>query len=134
MDDDNESHYLRWVSSAIFLGGLGAVGYKYAQSNQAHQVITNELEGKLAIVTGANSGIGKESALQLAARGAQVILACRNNEQCELTRQLIEQKTGNRWIRCLHLDLLDANSIRSFARRVKKCNILWETLMEKNLY
>ncbi|KAL2721674.1 retinol dehydrogenase 13-like [Vespula maculifrons] len=41
------------------------------------------LEGKIIIVTGANSGIGKETARAFAARNAKVILACRNKERCE---------------------------------------------------
>lgn len=41
------------------------------------------LEGKVIIVTGANTGIGKETARAFAARKAKVILACRNKERCE---------------------------------------------------
>lgn len=39
---------------------------------------TKKLNGKVAIITGANTGIGKETAIDLASRGARVILACRN--------------------------------------------------------
>jgi retinol dehydrogenase 13 len=42
-----------------------------------------ELYGKTAIVTGANTGIGKECAKELAKRGARVILACKDIEKCK---------------------------------------------------
>lgn len=38
------------------------------------------MEGKIVIITGANSGIGKETAKDLAGRGARIIMACRNLE------------------------------------------------------
>ena len=47
------------------------------------------LSGKTAIVTGSNTGIGYETALDLARRDAKVILACRNMEKCAEARTLV---------------------------------------------
>ncbi|CAF4535931.1 unnamed protein product, partial [Rotaria magnacalcarata] len=46
-----------------------------------------QLFGKTAIVTGANTGIGKEVAHDFARRGARVIMACRDMKKCEETRE-----------------------------------------------
>jgi len=43
-----------------------------------------DLVDKIVIVTGANSGIGKETTLELARRNAKVIMACRDMEKCEM--------------------------------------------------
>lgn len=40
-------------------------------------------DGKVIVVTGANTGIGKETARELAKRGAHVYMACRDMERCE---------------------------------------------------
>lgn len=70
---------------------------------------------KVAIVTGANTGIGKETALGLARHGVQVILACRNMQKAAEARDDIIAATGNPDIRCMQLDLSSFKSIRTFA-------------------
>jgi len=50
------------------------------------------ITGKVIIVTGSNSGIGKAAALQLAKREAKVILACRNLDKAEAAKQHILRK------------------------------------------
>jgi NAD(P)-dependent dehydrogenase (short-subunit alcohol dehydrogenase family) len=76
------------------------------------------LEGKVCIVTGANTGIGKETARGLLARGATVILACRDLGKGELARA--ELATSNKGtVRVLQLDLASFASIRSFASTVR---------------
>lgn len=48
-----------------------------------HGLETSKPEGKVVIVTGANTGIGKETAWELAKRGAKVYMACRDLRRCE---------------------------------------------------
>ena len=75
--------------------------------------------GRTFIVTGANSGLGKATATQLAAHGASVILACRNVAKGE---QAAAQMTGNVEVRSL--DLADRASVRRFADGVDRVDVL----------
>ena len=76
------------------------------------------LTGKTVIVTGANTGIGLETTLDLAGRGARVILACRSEERGERAAVQVRRKTGNQNIHYVHLDLASMQSIRTFAKRI----------------
>ncbi|XP_070776218.1 dehydrogenase/reductase SDR family member 13-like [Enoplosus armatus] len=76
---------------------------------------TAKLHGKTAIVTGANTGIGKTTAMDLARRGARVILACRDRRRAEAAIQEIIQETGNSQVVFMQLDLASLQSVRSFA-------------------
>jgi len=73
------------------------------------------LEGKTAIITGANTGIGKETALDLARRGARVFLACRSEERTNPVVEEIRAATGNEQVFFKKLDLARITSIRAFA-------------------
>ncbi len=79
----------------------------------------HSLEGKVIIVTGASAGIGKESSLDLARHGAQVILACRNEAKTnEAMKSLSDEE--KKLVKFIHCDLCDFNSIIEFANKVRK--------------
>ena len=76
------------------------------------------LEGKVAIVTGANSGMGMATTAALADKGAKVIMLCRNEERGkEALTKLMENK--DRRLELLLCDLGDYDSIRHFAKQVR---------------
>ncbi|XP_007573480.1 PREDICTED: dehydrogenase/reductase SDR family member 13-like isoform X2 [Poecilia mexicana] len=78
------------------------------------------LKGKTVVVTGSNTGIGKSTALELAKRGARVILACRNKEKAEAAVFDIRSESGNPQVVFMQLDLASLKSVRSFAETFLK--------------
>jgi protochlorophyllide reductase len=74
--------------------------------------------GRLALVTGANSGIGYETARALADHGAHVILACRDHEKARQARDKLESELVRSSLEVLHLDLADLVSVRRAADQV----------------
>ncbi|XP_012173779.1 WW domain-containing oxidoreductase isoform X3 [Bombus terrestris] len=87
-----------------------------------------DLRGKIAIVTGANTGIGFETARSLALHGCKVILACRDLEKgAEAVRRIQSEKEG---VMCetLHLDLSSLCSVNKaadeFQQKYRTLNIL----------
>jgi NAD(P)-dependent dehydrogenase (short-subunit alcohol dehydrogenase family) len=76
---------------------------------------SSALSGKLAVVTGASSGLGKEIARGLALQGATLIMACRNLAKAGPVREELAQSTGNPSISLMELDLASLRSVRAFA-------------------
>lgn len=76
------------------------------------------LVGKVVIVTGANTGIGFETAKDFAGRGARVILACRNEGQAIAACNKIIEETENKDVHYRHLDLSSLRSVRDFASNI----------------
>lgn len=77
------------------------------------------LNGKVAIVTGANSGLGFHAALELSRAGAQVILACRSRDKAEVAVRQIRLAVPQAQPEFMALDLSDLDTVASFAERFK---------------
>ena len=73
------------------------------------------LSGRVALVTGANTGIGLVTARELASRGAHVFVACRSLERGQAAVAEIRTATGNAKVEFLALDLGDFASVRACA-------------------
>jgi len=78
------------------------------------------MEGKVVIVTGSNSGIGKATAKALAGMGATVVMAVRNRERGEMAQAEIAEETGNKSVSVMVCDLASRDSIKRFAEEFKK--------------
>ncbi len=70
---------------------------------------------KIIMITGANSGIGKEAALQVAAKGARVVMVCRNRERGEPALAEIKAKSGNDAVELMTADFESQRQIRALA-------------------
>ncbi len=75
------------------------------------------LEGRVVVITGANAGIGKETALELSSRGARVIMLCRSMDKAKAARdEIVAQTHGD--VEVLQMDLSSFKSIRACADKL----------------
>lgn len=80
--------------------------------------MSNQLAGRVCLVTGANTGMGKVTATALAGMGATVILGCRSAERGAVAQQEIIASTKNPSVTVLALDLASLASVRAAAKQV----------------
>jgi len=92
--------YLRW--SGWFSGTLCTSSAK--------------LEGKVVVITGGNTGIGKETVLEVARRGGEVVIGARDMKKGKLVAEEVAREGGE--CQLLSLDLGDTESVRVFASQV----------------
>ncbi len=89
------------------------MGVKWGTSN------IPDLSEKLAIVTGGNRGLGYKTSLELARRGASVIIACRSLEKGRSAAESILKTIPRANLEIIQLDLLDSDSISNFAQNFR---------------
>lgn len=81
---------------------------------------SQNMTGKTSVVTGANSGIGKQTALALACMGSHVVLVCRNKQKGEAARDEIGRESGSSQLDLLVADLSSLTSVRALASEIQQ--------------
>ncbi len=79
-----------------------------------------EMTGKICILTGSNSGIGKETVLALSKMDATIVMVVRDKTRGEKALTEIVSQTGNKNIDLMICDISSMDSIRRFAEEFKK--------------
>ncbi|CAF2865399.1 unnamed protein product [Rotaria sp. Silwood2] len=80
----------------------------------------DRMDDKIVVITGSNTGIGKYTAIELAKRGAHIILACRNRQRAQEAKQEIQTKSNNNQIDIEIIDTSSLQSVRECATRLRK--------------
>jgi NAD(P)-dependent dehydrogenase (short-subunit alcohol dehydrogenase family) len=107
---------LTWIG--LVLAGLLAILKVYAKLTVGRCTSKRNLTGKVAIVTGANVGIGLETVKELLMRNARVIMACRNLDKGQAALETVVRETGCNQVTLKQLDLSSMASVRKFATEI----------------
>lgn len=96
----------------------GAPGYRLRTRRWDPAALEVDLAGKVCAITGGNAGIGRAAARALAARGATVILGCRDERRGARAQGEIIRETGNEAVALEVVDVSSLDSTRRFAARL----------------
>lgn len=83
-------------------------------------ILVMDLSEKICLITGSTSGIGKETALELARMGMHIVMNTRDEKKGKMVQEEIIKLTGNQEIDIYHCDLASFESIRHFAATIGK--------------
>jgi NAD(P)-dependent dehydrogenase (short-subunit alcohol dehydrogenase family) len=106
------------VVDPFIISSFDRTGFRIHSLTFRPEDLDVDLSGRRCVVTGANSGIGYETARALADLGAEVVLLCRSRERGEQAAQQIREQTGNRRVSLEVVDMSDLGSIRAAAARL----------------
>ena len=88
------------------------------------------MPGKTCLITGANSGIGKASAIQIARDGCHVIIGCRNKERGGAALREIREQSGNDAVELLMVDMSLQSSVKKAAEQLGKDHQALDVLIQ----
>uniref|UniRef100_A0A8C5LVE6 Dehydrogenase/reductase SDR family member 12 n=1 Tax=Leptobrachium leishanense TaxID=445787 RepID=A0A8C5LVE6_9ANUR len=114
-------------NSVWFVKGLREytrAGYESAAKRFVEDDLGVDVAGRHYMITGANSGIGKATALAIAKKGGTIHMVCRSRERAEEAKKEIESHTGNQNILVHLLDMSNPKEIWEFAEKFKSENKL----------
>ncbi|KAK4525104.1 hypothetical protein GAYE_SCF08G3009 [Galdieria yellowstonensis] len=110
-----------WTKPAAAVAGtLASLGLIRMYSNGPVYKNSVNLKGKVVVVTGANTGIGKETCIQLAKMGATIVMACRDPSRAHRAKEEIVKLSKNEDVDFIRLDLSDLSSVRQFVSDFRK--------------
>jgi NAD(P)-dependent dehydrogenase (short-subunit alcohol dehydrogenase family) len=111
------------VMDPTVAGSFGRGGFRRHARGFVPGDLDVDLTGRVALVTGGHSGIGRAAAAALACRGAEVRLLGRNPARVEAAVEALRQDTGNPNVRAELLDVSDLDAIRDLASRLDRPRI-----------
>lgn len=115
---------------SVLTAGLAFVYYRlrcYFAGGVCNNTVS--MKGKTVLITGANTGLGKETALELARRQARVILACRSLEKGQQAAEEIRSKVKDAEVVVKIVDLSSLESVRKFACEILKEEVRLDVLI-----
>ena len=111
------SGYRRLLDASI-LFSFDRSGYHRHSARFDANDLDVDLAGRVCLVTGANSGIGLQTSLALAERGATVWMLCRDSARGRQAVREVRRRSGSRRVRLGLLDISDLDAVRRFAREL----------------
>ena len=102
---------------------------QWAMAKSVATEVTHDMSGKVCVVTGSNTGIGRVTALELARAGGHVVMACRSADRTVPVVEAIKEETGNDQVDFVQLDLSSFDSVRSCADELLERDLLIHVLI-----
>ncbi|MGC2486086.1 MAG: SDR family NAD(P)-dependent oxidoreductase [Acidimicrobiales bacterium] len=119
--DEGLARALDGLLEVSVVGSFSRAGYEIRRRTE-HWSDPDRLDGKTMIVTGASSGIGQATAIELARLGAEVWLVGRNPDRLRAAQQMAEGAGGKGRIHAAEVDLVSARAVAGFVDQVSSAH------------